>query len=238
MKNSNVKEILIISLKLLVICALVAAIVASVNLITAPTISKNLKISTANTLTEIYKNDVSFEKYFSDGAQFMVSEEKDNNEFIIKNGDEIILKCSDVEFERVSQDENEEIKNLYVLKDGKGKSLGYCIAVEPSGYKDVIKLLISIDSNAVVKSVKIVEMKETKGIGTRAIEDNNPPADKNGDKGWFLNQFVGLGSDKISSSDIIPIAKATKTSRPIIKAVNTSVKQIKAFIKVNGGAKR
>ena len=99
---------------------------------------------------------------------------------------------------------------------------------------DVIKLLVSIDSNAVVKSVKIVDMKDTKNIGTRAIEDNKPPSDKNGDKGWFLNQFIGLG-DTVTSSDIQPIAKATKTSQPIIDAVNISVKQIKAYISSDGG---
>lgn len=238
MKNSNVKDVLIISLKLLVICAIIAVIVASVNLITAPTIEKNLKTSTANTLTEIYKNDAAFEKYFESDAKFAVSEDKNSNEYFVKNGNKTVLKCSDVKFERISDDKNEDIKNIYVLTDADNNSLGYCVAIEPSGYKDVIKLLVSIDSDAVVKSVKIVDMKETKGIGTRAIEDNKPPSDKNGNKGWFLDQFIGLGSDSVTASDIRPIAKATKTSQPIISAVNVSVKQIKAYISANGGGSK
>ena len=234
MKNSNIKDVLIISLKLLIICAIVATIVAAVNLITEPTIAKNLKISTANTLTDIYSNDAAFEKYFEEGKAFAVSEDKNVNEYFVNDEGKAILKCSDVRFERIKDDKNKIIKNLYVLSDSEGKSLGYCIAIEPSGYKDVIKLLVSIDSNAVVKSVKIVDMKDTKNIGTRAIEDNKPPSDKNGDKGWFLNQFIGLG-DTVTSSDIQPIAKATKTSQPIIDAVNISVKQIKAYISSDGG---
>ena len=235
MKKSNVKDVLIISLKLLAICAIVAAIVATVNLITEPTITKNLKLSTAETLTDIYKNDASFEKYFANNAVFSVSDDENSNEYFVKSDNNVLLKCSDAEFDRIADDKNEVIKNLYVLNDSEGATLGYCIAVEPSGYKDVIKLLVSIDSNAVVKSVRIVSMNETKGIGTRAIEDNKPPSHANGNKGWFLEQFTGLGSEDVTISDMQPIAKATKTSQPIINAVNISVKQIKAYINSEGG---
>ena len=228
MKN-NIKDVLIISLKLLVICAIVAVIVASVNLLTAPKIAENLKVSTAVTLTEIYKNDPSFSSYFENGAVFSPS----GSEYAVTSGDEVLLSCSDVDADFIS----DEITNLYVLKDKDGNSLGYCVASEPMGYKDAVKLLISIDSEAVVKSVKIVDIKDTKGIGTRAVDDPKPPSGKNVNRTWFLDQFTGLGGDEVTEDDIQPIAKATKTSKPIVNAVKTAVEQINLYISENGGAK-
>ena len=73
----------------------------------------------------------------------------------------------------------------------------------------------------------------TSAIGEE--EDNKPPSHANGNKGWFLEQFTGLGSEDVTISDMQPIAKATKTSQPIINAVNISVKQIKAYINSEGG---
>lgn len=231
MKNKNTKDVLIISLKLLVICAIVATIVAAVNMITAPTIALNLKLSTANTLTEIYKNDPAFSSYFTGDTAFEITENQESNEYVVKNNGEIILSCSDAEFESISDD----ITNLYVLSDKDGNSLGYCIAIEPMGYKDVVKMLVSIDSDGIVKNVKIVSISDTKNIGTRVVEDNKPPSDKNGNKGWFLEQFIGLGGKDVNADDIQPIAKATKTSKPVVEAVKTAVEQIKNYIASNGG---
>jgi len=57
MKQSNVKEILVIAAKLLVICSIVAAIVAFVNSITKDKIAYNEKLTSAEALTEIYSSE-------------------------------------------------------------------------------------------------------------------------------------------------------------------------------------
>ena len=57
MKQNNTKEILVIALKLLVICSIVATIVAAVNFITADKIAYNEKLNTAEALTGIYFDD-------------------------------------------------------------------------------------------------------------------------------------------------------------------------------------
>ena len=228
MNRSNVKDVLIISLKLLVICSVVAVIVSAVNLIAEPRIQYNLKISTANTLTDIYKNDEEFAIYFEDGSVFATN----GDEYVVMNGNESVLKCSDIRTEFISND----IKNLYEIKDSTDACLGYCVAAEPMGYKDVVKILISIDSDAVVKSVKIVSLNDTKGFGTRVIEDTKLSPDKNGNINWFLDQFAGLGGD-ITIEDIDIVSGATKTSKPIVEAVNSSAEQVKTYISANGGAK-
>ena len=59
-KQNNTKEILIIALKLLVICSIVASIVAFVNAITKDKIALNEKISTAEALSGIYKCNLEY----------------------------------------------------------------------------------------------------------------------------------------------------------------------------------
>ena len=83
---NNKKEIFITALKLLVICSVVATIVASVNFITKDKISYNEKLSTAEALTGIYSDD--FNKGF----------EVSGNDFIISDGNKTVITCSQENF--------------------------------------------------------------------------------------------------------------------------------------------
>ena len=160
-KQNNTKEILSITLKLLVICSIVATIVASVNAITKERILHNEKQNTADALTDIYKDDYS--------NSFSVS----GDSFIIEENGNAVITCSQANTEFSSKD----VKALYVLKNAESEVLGYCISVHPMGFKDYIKMLVAITPENKVKDVKIVSMSETSGIGTKALEPS------------FLEQF-------------------------------------------------
>ena len=208
MKN-NMKEIITIALKLLIICSIVAVIVASVNFITKDRIIFNEKQNTADALTEIYAED--------SGNRFEVSDKN----FVMKDEEKVILTCSQENFEFSSQD----IKAFYILKNADSQVESYCISVQPMGFKDYIKMLVAINPNCTVKAVRVVSMAETSGIGTKACEAS------------FLDKFTNLNDTQVSH-DVDIISGATKTSRPVIDAVAASLRETSQYIsKVGGEAK-
>ena len=87
MKQTSTKEILVIAIKLLVICSIVATIVAAVNYITADKIAYNEKLNTAEALTGIY-----FDNY---GKEFEV----DGNSYVISDDGNIIISCKEAAFD-------------------------------------------------------------------------------------------------------------------------------------------
>lgn len=206
MKNSNAKEMLIIALKLLIICSIVAVIVASVNTITADRIRLNELNNTAAALSGIYSMDFDGKEFVVDGETFSIKDENGENAASC-----VLANCKYLD----------DVTAVYALQNIQGAPIGYCVAIEPMGFKDVIKMLVAINTDLTVKGVKIVSMSETSGIGTKA-----------NDKA-FLSKFTGLGADKARNVDII--SGATKTSKPIINAVANAVEQIASYIAENGG---
>lgn len=205
-KNNNVKEIFVISIKLLVICSIVATIVASVNFITKDKIAYNEKLSTANALTGIYHNDY--------GNDFAV----DGDNFVISENGKILLTCSQENIEFSSKD----VKALYVLRDAENSVHGYCVSVQPMGFKDYIKMLVAINPDLTVKGVEIVSMSETSGIGTKAAEPS------------FLNKFTNLNETEVKR-DVDVISGATKTSKPVIDAVSSALNEVAGVYAFVGG---
>ena len=121
MKRSDTKEILTIALKLLVICSIVAAIIALVNSITKDKIEYNNKVKTAAALSEIYSEEF-------DGRNFEV----DENEYVIKDGDSILARCVSANCSFIDDD----ISALYILTDSDGNNSGYCVSISPMGLND------------------------------------------------------------------------------------------------------
>ncbi len=209
MKQNNVKYIVSISLKLLVICSIVAAIVAFVNDITKERIALNEMMTTAQALTGIYSSDF-------DGHAFVV----ENEEYVVKDNDgNTVAKCLQVDSKYITVD---DVTAVYVLNDADNNALGYCVSIQPMGFKDVIKMLVAVTPDLKIKGVEIVSMSETSGIGTKAKE----PA--------FLEKFMGLGAEQAREVDII--SGATKTTKPVISAVAASIDQVAKYISTSGGA--
>ena len=206
MKQTSTKEILVIAIKLLVICSIVATIVAAVNYITADKIAYNEKLNTAEALTGIY-----FDNY---GKEFEV----DGNSYVISDDGNIIISCKEAAFDFSTKD----IKALYILSDTENNTLGYCVSIQPMGFKDCIKMLVAVNPDCTVKGVEIVSMSETSGIGTKAQDPS------------FLGKFANLNSTEVSS-EVDIISGATKTSKPVIDAVTASLNEVSSYIRESRG---
>lgn len=203
--SKNTKEILSITLRLLVICAVVATIIAFVNAITKDKIEYNERIGTAQALTGIYSADYN-------GRVFEV----DGNEYVIKDETGVVVKCIEAELKEFIR---ADITAMYILQDASNNPLGYCVAIQPMGFKDVIKMLVAVNPDFTVKGVKIISMSETSGIGTKAQDEG------------FLHQFTQMPAKEVDT-----ISGATKTTKPVIDAVDSSVDQVKAYMNISGGA--
>lgn len=206
MKQNSTKEIFVIALKLLAICSIVATIVAAVNFITVDKIAYNEKLNTAEALTGIYYDDY--------GKNFDV----DGNSYVINDNGTPLIFCKQVDFEFSSKD----VKALYVLENTESTTLGYCISVQPMGFKDYIKMLVAVNPDCTVKGVEIVSMSETSGIGTKAQSPE------------FLDKFTDLNGTEVQR-EVDIISGATKTSKPVIDAVTASLNEVAAYIHETGG---
>ena len=206
MNNRTNKDYLIIALKLLIICAIVAFIVASVNVITKDRIALNEKENTAKALSGIFAQDFA-------GLEFKV----ENDSFILRDGDSIIASCATAECTL-----NHDVNALYIIEDAHKTPLFYCVSISPMGFKAEINMLVAINPDLTVKGVEIVSMSETSGIGTKAQEP------------VFLNKFKGKTENDITRIDAI--SGATKTSKPIISAVAQACNQVSLYKAETGGA--
>lgn len=206
MQSKN-KDIAVITVKLLVICALVALIVAFVNFITKDRIAYNQKVSTAEALTDIFKDDF-------DGHGFSVA----GDEFVIADGDTVIAKCAVADCEL-----NDDVTALYIIENQSGEALYYAVSIAPMGFKAEINMLVAINGDLTVKGVKIVSMSETSGIGTKAQDES------------FLSKFIGKNEAQAKGIDVI--SGATKTSKPVIDAVSNACNQVFVYKTTTGGDK-
>lgn len=112
------------------------------------------------------------------------------------------------------------VKKVFVAKSS-SNIVGYVINVEPKGYGGAIGLLIGIDSNNVIKGVKILSHSETPGFGANA------------DKPAFIDQYVGKqGELKVTKitpkeDEIQAITGATITSAAITEGANAAFSYVK-----------
>lgn len=195
-----------IALRLLVICAFIAALVAGVNAITKDKIALNQKVATAEALSAIYA---------SDGMYFSVTESGD---YAVTNESGEPVGSCDPETDLALL---ENIDAVYTIRAASGNVFGYCVEASPMCFKDEVGMLIAVRPDASVKDVRIISLKETKGIGDKVTESA------------FLSKFTGIksgfSSDAATMKDIV-IAGATRTSEPVTKTVDTALAQIEALL--------
>lgn len=122
-------------------------------------------------------------------------------------------------FVNVKSVEDDIIKKVTIAKQGT-QTVGYVIRVEPNGYGGVIKLLIGIDQEGIVKGIRILEHSETPGFGANADKDS------------FRNQFIDknvplkVSKNVAHEDEIQAITGATITSEAITHAVNAASEYI------------
>ncbi len=210
MQNSNkaensVKTIVVTALKLLVICAFIAALVASVNFLTKDTIALNQKMATAKALSDIYS---------ADGLLFSVDE---TGAFAVSDAEgKTVGSCEKAELELLK-----DVDAVYIIKKADGNVFGYCVEASPMGFKNEVGVLVAVNSDASAKAVQIISLSDTKGIGDKVMLPEF--------LGKFAGKITGFSKSETEMKDII-IAGATRTSKPVTMAVDTALEQVKTMI--------
>lgn len=107
----------------------------------------------------------------------------------------------------------ENSKREVLGKDNKGTA----VAVSPRGYSGPIDMLVGIDPQGKVKGLKILNQRETPGLGANIT------------KPGFLRQFVGKSAkDSIEpKKDIDAITGATISSRAVCRGVREALGKVK-----------
>ena len=94
---------------------------------------------------------------------------------------------------------------------------GQVVLVSPRGYSGPIEMMIGIDKKGKVTGVKVLNHRETPGLGANIVKPS------------FLNQFIGKSlKDTIEpKKDIDAITGATISSRAVCSGVREALNKVK-----------
>ncbi|MBQ7094954.1 MAG: FMN-binding protein [Clostridia bacterium] len=178
-----------LSLTLFAITALVAAVLALANYFTAPIIERAAKERLNTSLSKLISEADSFEE--------MPAFPKE----ITAGGVSVPVDA------------------VYEAKDSAGTFLGFCVHVAPSGYSDVIDMIVAIDQAGAVRDVEILSISDTPGIGLKVKNDQE-----------FQKSVLGLSevaaivkNPPASKTQVQVIAGATISSSAYISGVNAAI---------------
>lgn len=145
-KKNSFFEIAVITIKLIIICSVIALLVAGVNHITKDKILEN----------EALKTKIAVISLFADNTAGVI-DESNIVSFDIKYED-ITDKCGEL---------LSGVKAVYVVTDSLNEVIGYCASCSPMGFKDYINFIVSVDNSCKITGIQFVSMQETSGIGTK-----------------------------------------------------------------------
>ena len=114
---------------------------------------------------------------------------------------------------KVNSDFQAPVDSIYEVYSTDGNMVGYAVYTVPQGFKGDIEMMVGVTLGGHCKSVEIISMSETPGLGTKAGE----PA--------FLDQFRNTNKP-VLGEDVIPVAGATISSRAIDTAVNAALNAV------------
>ena len=145
-------------------------------------------------------------------------------------------------FEEVTKDIGGEKFSFRVARKG-GETIGYVATGAASGYSSILQVMAGVDTNFVIKGVKVLYQKETPGLGDKVEELDSKKTwgtvitgtspDESGLRPWFQAQFDGKQAPVSVNKDggaIDAITGATISSRAVCNAVNDAVDKIKKAV--------
>ncbi|MCK5832229.1 RnfABCDGE type electron transport complex subunit G [bacterium] len=107
---------------------------------------------------------------------------------------------------------------------------GYVITAYGNGFSSTIRTVVGINKDFTVEAIEIVCQSETPGLGTKAIEQDDPLKEP-----WFERQFDGLSPTQLKvdkdGGQLKSITGATITSRAIARSVANAAKKLETAIK-------
>lgn len=114
-----------------------------------------------------------------------------------------------------------KLLEMYTMSSG-----GYACKVSASGSQGMIVMIVGVDAEGKVTGVSIVDNSETKGIGSKVM-DNQP----NKDGTPVLDQFNGLsgaGTLKVDKN-IVAVSGATVSTKGVTAGVNAALAAVAAM---------
>ncbi|MBU4305892.1 MAG: RnfABCDGE type electron transport complex subunit G [Candidatus Omnitrophica bacterium] len=153
--------------------------------------------------------------------------------FVFQQTAPIIAEQKQMLFERSCREvlkadryqQNEKLPACYNAFDENGNFVGWCVKAQAKGYGGKMDLLVGVDSQGMVTAVKVLEHKETPGLGSRMSE----PA--------FIDRFKQKNIEDIvlvkgkTDKNIQAITGATISSRAVVDAVRSDVSALLEKIK-------
>ncbi|MCG2711127.1 MAG: RnfABCDGE type electron transport complex subunit G [Candidatus Omnitrophica bacterium] len=133
----------------------------------------------------------------------------------------------------LSADRYEKYENgmvYFEAYDKEGIVVGWCLSLSGKGYGGDINLLVGLDINEKITGIKVLEHKETPGLGSQISEVKYKQSES-----AFLSEFKGKTAEDIvlikgkTKDNIQAITGATISSRAVVDAARQGVE---AFLKI------
>ena len=86
--------------------------------------------------------------------------------------------------------------------------IGYAANVMADGFGGTINMMVGYETNGQIKSVKIISLSETPGLGSRVDDET------------YLSQYTGTSGELVLKEDVDAIAGATISSKAVLAGVN------------------
>ncbi len=115
--------------------------------------------------------------------------------------------------------------SYFLGRDSKGKTIGYIIRAEASGYSSIIKMLVGIDKQGTIIGIKILSQQETPGLGARVTEVRTQDKEP-----WFTHQFKGKNYKDLNLDNIESITAATITSTAVVEGLEKEIVKFLNYI--------
>lgn len=118
---------------------------------------------------------------------------------------------------------------VYRCLDRAGNVVGLAYIAEPSGFADVIQVMVGLDPvNRRVLAIRVLDLKETPGLGMKVKEEQ------------FTRQFKGKSLDDAfaaarSGGDVQAVTSATISSKAVARGVKESAEAVLAAYAKEGG---
>lgn len=116
----------------------------------------------------------------------------------------------EVERTEVQGDFPEGVRNVWRVSS-EGEEIGYCIYTESQGYGGIIGMMVAFDADGAVGGIRIVEIAETAGLGSRVDSED------------FLFQYLGMTAER-SKAEVDAITGSTVSSYAVTEGVNLAVR--------------
>ncbi len=114
-------------------------------------------------------------------------------------------------------------------EESKAEIAGFVVTALGNGFSSTIRTVVGVNTDFTVAAIEIVYQSETPGLGTKAVELDDPTKEP-----WFERQFDGLPPSDINvdkdGGKLRSITGATITSRAIARSVAITVEKLKTTV--------